>query len=80
VCQRCSVSPQCVVPPPPAAPPPPRTGRGAPPPLVDPQAAAAAPSTPHMICEACHAQITVRRLSKSFCLTNVCFAQSFADS
>ena len=64
-CQRCSVSPQCVVPPPPAAPLPP-TGRvaavsrrgAAPPALVQPSAAAAAASTPHMICERCHGQMT----------------------
>jgi hypothetical protein len=63
-CQRCSVSPQCVIPPPPAAPAPPSgrfagaaSARFAPPPLVEPQAAAAAASTPHMICERCHGEM-----------------------
>lgn len=63
-CQRCSVSPQCVVPPPPAAPKPPQgqfaaAGRhAAPPPLVEPQAVAAAASTPVMICERCHGEMS----------------------
>lgn len=60
-CQRCSVSPQCVIPPPPAAPKQssmPGTGRNAaPPPLVEPQAKAAAASTPVMICERCHGEV-----------------------
>ncbi len=62
-CQRCSVSPQCVIPQPPAAPAPAQgrfaaADRTTPPPLVEPQAAAAAASTPVMICERCHGEIS----------------------